>query len=92
MNIRTIFVIAAVLTCTFAQDCCDLNTIRVRGNAEVKVKPDQATIEVTVENIDRVTSRALSNMNTLLQEVISILEQNNIAKGDYSTSTIRITQ
>ena len=31
---------------SMAQDCCDLNTIKVSGNAEVKVKPDFATIEI----------------------------------------------
>lgn len=44
MNIRTLILLSVLAVSAFTQNCCDLNTIRVSGNAEVKVKPDYATI------------------------------------------------
>lgn len=49
MNSHTILLLSLLSllsTACFAQECCDLNTIKVSGNAEVKVKPDFATIEI----------------------------------------------
>ena len=46
MSYKTIFVLSLLCFATFAQNCCDLNMIKVSGNADVKVKPDYATIEV----------------------------------------------
>ena len=46
MTIRTFCLVALLLIATFAQNCCDQNTIKVSGNADIKVKPDYATIEV----------------------------------------------
>lgn len=46
MNIKTYFLFSILAFATLSQSCCDLNTIKVSGNADVKVKPDFATIEI----------------------------------------------
>lgn len=48
MYIRSILFVILVSS-ALAQECCDLNKIKVSGNADVKVKPDYATIEIGAE-------------------------------------------
>lgn len=90
-NCMKVFIVLALLTIsTFAQQCCNDNTISVSGNGEVKVKPDFATITVNVEDTQPTTSAALSNVNSKIDEIISILRRNNIDTKDYSTSSFNI--
>lgn len=46
MQGRKLVILGLFLIATLAQTCCDLNTIKVSGNSEVKVKPDYATIQI----------------------------------------------
>ena len=49
MNIRIFCLLAILCGLALSEACCDLNTIKVSGNAEVKVKPDYATIDIGAE-------------------------------------------
>lgn len=91
MYIRSIFLIALV-SIAVAQDCCDLNKIIVTGNAEVKVKPDFATIEIGAEAQEKTTSAALQTLNKEIDELIKIIKAQGIADKDYSTSSLRLSQ
>ena len=43
---KRFFFLIALISLALAQSCCDLNRIKVSGNAEIKVKPDFATIDI----------------------------------------------
>jgi uncharacterized protein YggE len=43
---KRFFFLIALFTIALAQSCCDLNRIKVSGNAEIKVKPDFATVDI----------------------------------------------
>ena len=47
---KRFFFLIALLSVALAQSCCDLNKIKVSGNAEIKVKPDFATVEIGAES------------------------------------------
>lgn len=91
MYIRTIFLIALV-SVAVAQECCGLNKIIVTGNAEIKVKPDYATIEIGAEAQEKTTSAALQSLNKKIDALLKIIKAQGIADKDYSTSSLRLTQ
>ena len=63
MEIRKLILSLLLVVLVFSQDCCDLRTIKVSGNAEIKVKPDYATIEIGASAQDKTTSAALKLLN-----------------------------
>ncbi len=73
MRLRTFCLIALLFVAALAQSCCDQNTIKVSGNAEVKVKPDFATIEVGAEAQASTTSEALKLLNSKIDSIIKII-------------------
>lgn len=46
MDYRLFCLLGLLCTLAFSQSCCDLNTVKVSGNAEIKVKPDFATVDI----------------------------------------------
>lgn len=91
MYIRSILLITLV-SIAVAQECCNLNKIKVTGNAEVKVKPDYATIQIGAEAQEKTTSAALQSLNKKIDELIRIIKAQGIADKDYSTSSLRLNQ
>lgn len=87
---KTILLLGLFAVLTLSQSCCNDNTISVSGNADVLVKPDIAKFTVNVEDTQRTTSQALTNVNDKIASIISILKRNNIAEKDYSTSSFSI--
>lgn len=73
MRLRTFCLIALLFVAALAQSCCDQNTIKVSGNAEVKVKPDFATIKVGAEAQASTTSEALKLLNSKIDSIIKII-------------------
>lgn len=92
MTFRTFCLVALLLVTALAQNCCDQNTIKVSGNAEVKVKPDFATIEIGAEAQASTTSEALRLLNSKIDTIIKIIEGLGISPKDYSTSSLRLNQ
>ena len=92
MNTLRVIALVILISSSFAQDCCDSNVIKVSGNAEVKVKPDYATIEIGAEATAKTTSQALSNLNKKIDQLISIIKAQGISSKDYSTSSLTLSQ
>lgn len=92
MDIRSFLFVVLFATATFAQSCCDQNTIHVSGNAEVKVKPDFASIEIGAQAQESTTSAALNSLNKKIAALIQIIQSQGIATKDYSTSSLNINQ
>lgn len=87
---KTLLLFGLLAALTLSQSCCNDNTISVSGNADVLVKPDIAKFTVNVEDTQKTTSQALSNVNDKIASVISILKRNGVAVNDYSTSGFSI--
>ena len=92
MDIRSFLFVVLLATATFAQSCCDQNSIHVSGNAEVKVKPDFASIEIGAQAQETSTSAALNSLNKKIAALIQIIQNQGIATKDYSTSSLNINQ
>lgn len=92
MKTQVVVLLSILSVATFCQTCCDQNTIKVSGNADVKVKPDYATIEIGAEAQDRTTSAALRLLNAKIDQIIQIIKAQGISDKDYSTSSLRLNQ
>ena len=89
---KRFFFLIALFTIALAQSCCDLNRIIVSGNAEIKVKPDFATVDIGASATQKTTLGALQSLNKKIDEIIRIIVSQGIAKKDYSTSSLSISQ
>ncbi len=87
-----ILLLGLLVSCALGQNCCDQNTIKVSGNAEVKVKPDYATIEIGASAQQKTTSAALQSLNQKIDQLIRLIERQGVAKKDYSTSSLTLSQ
>ena len=78
MNFKRRFLFTTLILLAASQECCEDNTIKVSGNAEIKVKPDLAIISVKAQVTNRLTAEALSGVNRRISQVIDILSTNSI--------------
>jgi len=92
MQSGKLVILALFIVATLAQTCCDLNTIKVSGNSEVKVKPDYATIQIGAESTEKTTSEALRALNLQIDQLIKVIKSQGVAEKDYSTSSLRLSQ
>lgn len=92
MYIRSFLFAVLLTTAAVAQSCCDQNTIHVSGNADVKVKPDFASIEIGAQAEEKTTSAALQSLNQKISALIQIIQSQGISTKDYSTSSLTISQ
>lgn len=91
MEIKTLFFVTLFVLGALSQDCCDKNTVKVSGNAEVKVKPDFATITIGAEATELKTAAALQSLNRKIDQLIKIIKAQKIDEKDYSTSSLTLT-
>lgn len=73
MDIRNFCLFLLLVVLVASQNCCDLNTLKVSGNAEIKVKPDYATIEIGASGQDKTTSGALKILNQKINQLVVII-------------------
>ena len=88
---KTILAFAAILTLSHAQISCDVNSVMVSGNADVKVEPNIATLEMTVQATALRTSEALNEMNQMVTRAFQVFRAQGIPEDDYSTSNLRFS-
>lgn len=92
MKYSAFCLLALLCTITLSQTCCDINTVKVSGNAEIKVKPDFATVDIGASATQKTTLGALQSLNKKIDQIIRIIVSQGIAKKDYSTSSLSISQ
>ena len=90
MNPKTFVILSLLALLTLSQSCCEDNTVKISGNAQIKVKPDIAIITVRVENTADTTSAALVLTNQKISQAIGIFQSNSIPSDDYTTSSFTI--
>lgn len=91
MEIKTLFFITLFIIGSLCQDCCDKNTVKVSGNAEIKVKPDFATINIGAEATELKTAAALQSLNRKIDLLLKIIKNQKIDDKDVSTSSLTLT-
>ena len=57
---KAIILFAIIFVVSYAQTTCDLNSVVVTGNAEVRVEPNIAIMEINVKALAKQTSQALN--------------------------------
>lgn len=92
MELKIFGLLAILVTLTLSQNCCSRNTIQVSGNSEIKVKPDFATIDIGATAKQKTTSAALQSLNQKISQIIRTIEGQGVAKKDYSTSSLTLSQ
>jgi uncharacterized protein YggE len=75
----------------YSQKKINNNEIVAEGRATIKIKPDMAAIDIRVSKSDSIESRALSELNKEMQNIIATLEKIGFTKvhirvADYSVS------
>jgi uncharacterized protein YggE len=88
--ITSILILVLLLVVTLSQTCCEADTVKVSGSADIKVKPDTAKLKVQISVDSKTSSQALTEANKQIAQVISILKQNGVQDKDYSTSSFQI--
>jgi uncharacterized protein YggE len=69
------FVLVALVT---SQACCDLNTLKVTGSADIKVKPDFASIQIVGNAQANTTQEALKLLNQKITQLIAVIKNSGI--------------
>lgn len=67
-----------------------VNTVTVAGDGKVTVKPDMATITLSVSELADTSAQALQNANVKMNQVSDILKSNGVADNDIKTSQFSI--
>lgn len=90
--LRTLLVLTIATTATMAQNPVPQPTVSVTGEGIVRVVPDEATINIRVENTGENTT-ALKKQNDLtVQEVIKFLKSMDIAEKDIRTQYMNLSK
>jgi uncharacterized protein YggE len=63
MDFKTIILSFVFVAIVASQTCCDLNTLKVTGNADIKVKPDIASVQLVANAQASTTQEALKLVN-----------------------------
>ncbi len=86
-----IFVFAFIFSFSaFAEDKSELRLITVRGDAEVKVVPDEVILTFGVETMDKNLSRAKDKNDEYVKAILAITKQYNIESKYVQTDHISI--
>jgi len=70
--------------------CCRDNIVRVQGNGQSRVKPNTATLYVSLSQDGATASEALSKIDTQLDAIYNVLAVNGVSKNDITTSSISV--
>lgn len=91
-TIQTLLILAITTTTTMAQNTLPPNTIDVTGEGIVRVVPDEATINVRVENTGENTKILKEQNDATINEVLRFLKKMDIADKDVRTQYMNLTK
>jgi uncharacterized protein YggE len=75
---------------TWAQGESDLRTIKVTGQAEVKIVPDQVVFIIGVETVDKSVSNAKKQNDKQIEDIASVAARYGVQKSDIGTDYISV--
>jgi uncharacterized protein YggE len=74
MDFRKIILSFVLVALVASQACCDLNTLKVTGSADIKVKPDYATVQIVGNTQASTTQEALKLLNQKITQLIAVIK------------------
>jgi|688.fasta_scaffold50586_4 uncharacterized protein YggE len=78
MDFRKIILSFVLVALVASQACCDLNTLKVTGSADIKVKPDYATVQIVGNAQASTTQEALKLLNQKITQLIAVIKNQGI--------------
>ncbi len=72
------------------QDSKLLNTITVSGTGKVSVRPDMATLSISISEVSDTSAKALAAVNSKVDQIYTVLRKYNIPSEDVTTSQLSI--
>ena len=91
---KSILILATIFTMvTYAQDNkAQIPQITVNGEGKVKVIPDQAIINVGVQNIGKDAKEVKTLNDETIDKVLKFLKKSGIAATDYKTNNVSLNK
>ena len=93
MKNNTIY-LALVLSCiillSYGQNCCIVNSVRVQGQGENRIKPNIAILYASLSADGNTASAALNSIDDQLTSINNALTVNGVSQSDISTSSISV--
>ena len=68
-----------------------INTISVTGKSERKVKPDKATVSITISETATTSAEATANTNKKVNAIKDILHNNSVSDSDITQQSISVS-
>ncbi|MEM0518795.1 MULTISPECIES: SIMPL domain-containing protein [Aequorivita] len=90
--IKTILILAITTTTLMAQNTLPPPTIDVTGEGIVRVVPDEATINIRVENTGENTKLLKQQNDATISEVLKFLKKMDIAEKDVRTEYMNLNK
>lgn len=79
-----------IATAAAADDCDQLRTITVNGEAQVRVVPDEVPITLGVETHDKVLQRAKAANDEIVRSIIAVAQEHGIETRDIKSDYLSI--
>lgn len=89
---KTLLILAITTTTMMAQNTLPPNTIDVTGEGIVRVVPDEATINIRVENTGENTKTLKEQNDATISEVLKFLKKMNIDDKDVKTEYMNLSK
>jgi hypothetical protein len=78
------------ISMSYGQDIKQIPQINVSGEGKVKVVPDQATLEVTVETKGNNAKDVKKQNDEKIEDVLKYIKKMNLAPADYKTQRVSL--
>ncbi len=83
-------VLSCIILLSFGQNCCILNSIRVQGLGQTRIKPNIAILYASLSADGATASDALNKIDDQLDSIYNVLQVNGVNQNDISTSSISV--
>lgn len=70
-------------SCNSKTQCCDENTITVRGSETIQADPDTASIRATIRISEKTVENAIKTLSGKVSQIINILKASNLNEDNY---------
>jgi len=67
-------------------------TVTVRGDASIRVEPDEALLWVTLSALEKAPGPALADVSARSKDLVALLDELGVAKADRSTTGVTVTE
>lgn len=88
---KIIVLLLLATACLTQAPCCQNNILSIVGAGSVSSSPDIAQFAVSVTVFGKTSAIALSNVNSIINQVSAVLAAKGLPKANYTTSGINLS-